>query len=354
MAKAEAGLCSILVAEDNAANAQLFRQVLAAQGHEVRLASDGIEALEQISARPPDLILLDLDMPRLNGFEVCRRVKQDPATRLIPIVIITADEAADAKLKAWELGADDFLSKPLHCVELVARCRSLLRVKRLIDELDTAEAVVFALARAVEAKSPYTQGHAERVTHYALALADEVGITGEPREVLRKGALLHDIGKISIPDAILDKPGPLTADEYEVVKGHTVQGARIVEPLRSLRETLPLIRWHHERLDGRGYPDALPAEDIPLLVRVLSVADVYDSLASRRPYRGAIAHARCLEMLRSSAAGGGLDPDLVEVFCGFMHEEWLTRVDAVPLSFADAVAATARNGAHRLQEAAPR
>lgn len=334
MSQTEAHAQRILVAEDQPTNAQLFRQVLVAQGHEVYLAADGVEALELIADLRPDLILLDLDMPRLNGFEVCRRVKADPATRLIPIVIITAEEVSECKLRAWELGADDFLSKPLHVVELVARCRSLLRLKRLIDELDTAEAVVFALARAVEAKSPYTQGHAERVTQYALALADHIGITPEERETLRKGGLLHDIGKISIPDAILDKPGALTPDEYEVVKGHTVQGARIVEPLRSLRETIPLIRGHHERLDGRGYPDGLKADEIPQLVRILSVADVFDALASRRPYRDAIPNSKCLDILRSSAAGGGLDTELVDVFCTFITEEWIEQQAAIHLAFA--------------------
>ncbi|HKI35013.1 MAG TPA: HD domain-containing phosphohydrolase [Gemmataceae bacterium] len=321
MAAAEASAYRIVVAEDDSSNARLFEQVLAAEGHDVRLAADGVEALALIADCKPDLILLDLDMPRLNGYEVCRRVKQDPATRLIPIVMITADHAFDSKLRAWELGADDFLEKPLHCIELVARCRSLLRVKRLIDELDTAEAVLFALARAVEAKSPYTQGHAQRVTLYALALADEAGLGSEERETLRKGALLHDIGKISTPDAILDKPGELTPAEYEVVKQHPLQGARIVEPLRSLRETVPLIRWHHERLDGRGYPDHLAGEEIPILVRLLSITDVYDSLASQRPYRDAMSPATCLDVLRKGARGGKLDARLVDLFCDLMSGE---------------------------------
>jgi putative two-component system response regulator len=321
MALAHPGAFRIVVAEDNPADAWLVRHVLAAEGHDVRGAADGIEALGLIADFKPDLILLDLGMPHLDGYEVCRRVKQDPVTRLIPIVIITADDAPDSKLRAWELGADDFLSKPLHSIELATRCRSLLRVKRLIDELDTAEAVVFALARTVEAKSPYTQGHVERVALYALALADEVGVGAEERETLRKGALLHDIGKISVPDVILDKPGALSAEEFDVVKQHTVQGARIVEPLRSLREAVPLIRWHHERMDGGGYPDGLRGPDIPRLVRILSVADVYDSLASTRPYRGAVQHATCLEMLRSSARGGGLDADLIDAFCAIMTEE---------------------------------
>jgi putative two-component system response regulator len=321
MASGEPSGFRVVVAEDDPINARLFREVLAAEGHEVCLAADGVEALELIAAWKPDLILLDLDMPRLGGYEVCRRVKQDPATRLIPLVIVTADEAAGSKLRAWELGADDFLNKPLHCVELRARSRSLLNVKRLIDELDGAEAVVFALARAVEAKSPYTQGHAARVTRYALALADEVGVGPGERAALRKGALLHDLGKISIPDAILDKPGRLTAEEYELVKQHPLQGARIVEPLQSLREVVPLIRSHHERLDGSGYPDGLRGDDIPLLVRILAIADVYDSLASQRPYRDAIPHAVCLEMLGDSSQTGGLDPDLTNLFGAVMSQE---------------------------------
>jgi putative two-component system response regulator len=318
MAGGEPSAYRIVVAEDDDGNARLFRQILAAEGHDVRLAADGLEALALVADWRPDLILLDLDMPRLDGYEVCRRLKRGLATRLIPVVIITADDAFDSRLRAWELGADDFLGKPLHRVELVARCRSLLRVKRLIDELDTAEAVVFALARAVEAKSAYTHGHAERVTRYALALADEVGVAPADRDTLRKGALLHDVGKISIPDAILDKPTKLTADEYEVVKQHPPRGARIVEPLRSLREAVPLILWHHERLDGCGYPDGLSGGSIPTLVRILSVADVYDSLASPRPYREAIPRGACLEVLRASARDGGLDPDLTDSFCALM------------------------------------
>jgi putative two-component system response regulator len=330
MAAADPGACRIVVADDDPCNATLFQQVLAAEGHDVRLAADGAEALALIDDCNPDLILLDLDMPHLDGYEVCRRVKQDPATRLIPIVIITADDGFEAKLRSWELGADDFLGKPLHCVELVARCRSLLRVKRLNDELDTAEAVVFALARTVEAKSAYTQGHAERVTLYALALADEIGTGAEERATLRKGALLHDIGKISIPDAILDKPSALTAEEFEVVKLHPDQGARIVEPLRSLREALPLIRWHHERRDGQGYPDGLRGDAIPRLVRILSIADVYDSLASKRPYRGALEPAACLDVLRENARDGGLDPELVDVFCGLLTDAACGAATATP------------------------
>jgi putative two-component system response regulator len=308
----------ILVVEDDPATAQLLRQVLIAEGHQITTAGDGAEALGLLAEQPPDLLLLDLDLPVLNGYEVCRQIKDNPVTRLIPIIIITGRPASEAKVRSWELGADDFLTKPFRCFEVAARCRSLLRVKRLIDELDSAEAVVFAFARAVEAKSPYTHGHAERVREYALLLAAHVGLPSEEWELLAKGALLHDIGKISVPDAILDKQGPLTPAEFDKVKQHTVQGAHIVEPLRSIRGVTPLIRWHHERCDGRGYPDGLNADKIPLAVRILSVADVYDSLSSRRPYRPAIPNDRCLEILGNDARSGGLDPELVRSFCQIM------------------------------------
>lgn len=310
----DAPVSHILVTDDDPSVAGLLRHLLQAEGHRVTVAADGQEALAVVAADQPDLILLDLDMPRLGGFDVCRRLKQDPATRLLPILIITGRAAYDARLQAWELGANDFLSKPFQPLEVIARCRSLLRIKRLVDALDSAETVAFAFARAVEAKSSYTRGHSDRVTDYALALAKQVGINEHDRAVLRRGALLHDLGKMSIPDAILDKPGPLTPDEYDVVKQHPLQGVRILEPLRSVRESLPLVRWHHERLDGRGYPDGIMGGAIPLLVRILAVADIYDALASARPYRPAMPHEQCLTVLRDDARDGGLDPELVRIF----------------------------------------
>lgn len=250
-----------------------------------------------MSQQPPDLILLDLDMPGLGGFEVCRRIKSDLRYRLLPIVILTGQEASEARLRAWDLGADDFWNKPFQAVDIVARCRSLLRVKELIDELDSAQAVVFSLARAIEAKNRYTRGHSDRVTAYALALGERLGLPESDGDWLRNGGAWHDLGKIAVPDAIFDKPGRLTGDEFDIVKRHLLEGVRIVEPLRSIREALPLIRWPHERLDGKGYPEGLFGGSIALLARILSVADVYDALASERPYRSAMPLAQCLEIL---------------------------------------------------------
>ena len=304
----------ILVVDDDPAITKLLRMVLEADGHHVDVAADGQGALDRVAERRPDLMILDIDMPKVGGFEVCRRLKTAPGTRLLPVLVLTGTEAADARLRAWDLGADEFLTKPFQTLEVVARCRSLLRQKDLVDALDSAESVVFALARAIEAKSPYTHGHSGRVTRYAVSLAERVGLGGTEIDVLRRGAVLHDIGKISTPDAILDKPGQLTPEEYEVVKRHPAEGARIVEPLHSARDALPLIRWHHERLDGTGYPDGLAGGAIPLPVRVLTVADVYDALASDRPYRPAMPHGRCREVMGEDAGRGGLDPDLVRVF----------------------------------------
>lgn len=304
----------ILVVDDNPSIALLLKQVLIAEGYAVTIARDGLEAIARVEQVVPDLILLDLDLPYLSGDEVCKRLKKSPTTRLIPIIIVTAQSEFQNKLDAWEYGADDFLTKPFHLVEVTTRCRSLLRIKRLVEERDSAESVVFALARAVEAKSPYTLGHSERVMTYALALADALHLSDEDHEVLRKGALLHDIGKISVPDAILNKNGPLTPEEYDTIKEHTVTGAHIVEPLHSVRDAVPLIRWHHERLDGNGYPDGLRGDALPLLVRLLSVVDVYDSLASDRPYRPRMPHEMCLKILQETAQDGGLDAELVTLF----------------------------------------
>jgi putative two-component system response regulator len=306
--------CRILVVDDNPYIANLLQQGLESEGYEIHTAGDGATALARVAETAPDLILLDLDLPRLSGAEVCRRLKNNPETRFIPVIMITAQCAFENKLEAWEYGADDFLTKPFHLVEVAARCRSLLRVKRLVEERDSAEAVVYALARAVEAKSPYTHGHSERVTAYALALADAVGVGAHERDVLLRGGPLHDIGKISIPDAILNKAGPLTPAESAVIRTHPVQGAHIVEPLLSVKDAVPLIRWHHERLDGKGYPDGLAGDEIPLIVRILSVADVFDSLTSERPYRSLLNIEESLTVLRKSADAGGLDSTLVTLF----------------------------------------
>jgi putative two-component system response regulator len=304
----------VLIVEDDPGIRTLLQQVLRAEGCVVTVAADGEEGLARAAEWRPDLVLLDIEMPGLSGIDVCRRLKADPVTRLTPVLMMTGQYETYSRIGAWETGADEYLTKPFHLVEVRARCRSLLRLKHLIDELDTAQSVIFAWARALEAKSPYTRGHADRVAALAVRLADALGRPTDEREIIRRGSLLHDIGKIGIPDAILDKAGKLTPEEFEIVKSHPAAGARIVEPLKSVRALVPIIRWHHERIDGRGYPDGLRGDVIPLAVRIVSVADVYDSLASVRPYRDALTLDRSLKIMREDALNGGLDPELVAVF----------------------------------------
>jgi len=306
----------ILVVDDEPSITNLVRRVLESEQHRVVVANNGLQALELVAGQPPDLIMLDIDMPGLGGLEVCRMLKDSPATRLTPILFLTGTGAADARVRAWNSGADEFLTKPFHTLDLTTRCRSLLRQKSLVDALESAESVMFALTRTLEAKSPYTHGHSDRVTKYALALGAESGLDSEDLEILRRGSFLHDIGKISTPDDILNKPGPLTPGEFDVIKRHPADGVRIVEQLRSARDLLPLIRSHHERLDGNGYPEGLMGENIPSLVRILSVADVYDALTSERPYRPAMPREDCRKIMVRNAEQGGLDPSLVALFFG--------------------------------------
>jgi putative two-component system response regulator len=310
----------VLVVDDDPTIALFIARLLAADGHQVSIAHSGTDALVKVAARPPDLVLLDLGLPGLSGLDVCRRLKADPVTRLIPVLVLTGEDPTDARVRAWEAGADEYLIKPTRAADVAARARSLLRLKAAQDELDSAQATLAAFARAVEAKCPFTLGHTERVTDLAVRLAARVGLSAADREVVRRGALLHDIGKISTPDAVLNKPGRLTPDELTVARRHPLEGVRIVEPLRSLRTALPLIRWHHERGNGSGYPDGLIGDAIPPSARLLAVADVYDALASDRPYRRALAHADCLGVMRADATGGGLDPDLVEALAAELTE----------------------------------
>jgi putative two-component system response regulator len=309
----------ILIAEDNLFYRRSLGGTLREWGYDVIEAADGFSAWDIL--RQPDaprLAILDWVMPRMDGLEVCRRLRELQRPEPSYLIILTSKEGRQNIIKALEGGADDYITKPFDREELHAR----LRVGRRIVDLQTTQMAIFTFARAVDAKSPYTKGHSDRVTAYALALADHVGVTDSDREILRRGGTLHDIGKISIPDQILDKPGKLTAEEFDIIKQHPLQGVKMVEPLQSLRDTLPIIRWHHERPDGRGYPDGLEGDAIPPLVRIISVADVYDALASDRPYRAAMPHALCLETLRKSAAEGGLDPTLVARFAE-LAPEWL-------------------------------
>src|SRR5256885_349614 len=303
----------VLVVDDGAANRELIEACLAGVECRVRTAEDGVSALKVISASPPDLVLLDVQMPGMDGYEVCRRIKANSASRLIPVVMITSLDRVADRVRALEAGADDYMTKPVDRVELVARVRSALRLKAVYDSLDSAEHVIFALAAAVEAKDPYTEAHTQRVADAARAIGSRMSLTAPDLDSLYRGGLIHDIGKIGVPDAILLKPGPLDPRELAVMQQHPMIGANIVAPLRSGASLLPIIRHHHERFDGTGYPDRLSGAGIPRLARVVAVCDAFDALVNDRPYRARKSLDEAVAPLRTGARTQ-LDPEDVSLF----------------------------------------
>jgi putative two-component system response regulator len=318
-----AGAGRIVVADDIAANLDLFERLLTRDGHVVFRAHDGEEALALAAREHPDLVLVDVLMPKMTGFEVCSRLKDDPATRLIPVVLITALQDTSDRLTGIKAGADDFLSKPVNAPELRARVQSLLRIKRYTDELESAEATVLSLARTIEARDSSTEGHCRRLARYATALGQAIGLAGADLAALARGGVLHDIGKVGIPDAILLKPGPLTADEYALMKQHTVIGDHLCSTLKSLRAVRPIVRHHHERCDGSGYPDGLRGDEIPLIAQVMSVVDVFDALTTARPYKAAVPIDQACRDLEGEAAAGWRRSDLVNAFIALVSDHGL-------------------------------
>jgi len=310
----------ILVVDDNAANLDLLAENLEDVGYEVVRAENGAQALERLGESEYDLVLLDVMMPGLDGYAVCERIKSDTKTRLLPVVLVTALGEREDKMRGLAAGADDFLQKPFDRVELLLRAKSCIRSKRLTDDLERAESVLVALSNAIEAKDPYTEGHAERVAHYCVEIGKRLDLSPERLRRLRLGGFLHDIGKIGVSEAILNKPGALDESEWQVMKRHPEIGERICRPLRSLREVLPIIRSHHERPNGSGYPDGLRGDEIPLEARIVCLADIYDALATTRSYKRSFSRERCLEILREEAERGLLDSRVVEAFVAYLAE----------------------------------
>jgi putative two-component system response regulator len=288
--------------------------MLEQEGLRVVTAEDGPLALDMVESEEPDLVLLDVVMPTLSGLEVCRRLKASPGTRLLPIILVTGLDARPDRLAGIEAGADDFLSKPFDRAELIARVRSLLRIKRYTDELERAESVLMALALTIEERDPYTRGHCDRLAVLSSALGRRLELAPPQLIALERGGYLHDIGKITVPDAILQKAGRLTPEERESMRKHPEAGERICRGLRSLLPVLPIIRHHHERLDGSGYPDGLAGDDIPLSARILQIVDVYDALTTRRPYKSAMSQAVAVATMEEEVRKGWWDPAIFAEF----------------------------------------
>lgn len=319
-------LGKVLVVDDVSANVDLLNTLLSREGYTVLTASDGQQALEIVAREHPDLVLMDVMMPKLNGFGVCEQIKQNKATRLTPVVLITALCKREDRIQGINAGADDFLIKPINIHELTARARSLIRLKRYTDDLDTAESVIVSLALVIEARDAYTDGHCNRLADYATALGSALGLGNEDVAALYRGGYLHDVGKVGIPDAVLLKSGRLTQEEYKAIQQHPVIGDRLCGELRSLRRVRPIVRHHHERLDGTGYPDRLTGDDIPLLAQIMGIVDVYDAITTERPYKPAVRSDRAFEELMDEVKQGWRRRDLVEEFIRLMQ---LTRRPAI-------------------------
>src|SRR5713101_6767826 len=300
----------ILVADDNEANRELLSALLSAEGYQVVCAANGKEALARVHGGSIDLALMDVVMPRPTGFEVCQAMKYKPETRLIPVILITSLNSDADRIHGILCGADDFLNKPVNKHELLARVHSLLRLKQFTDELDNAETVLFSLALTIEAKDPYTEGHCDRLSKYSVALGEKLGLSQEQLVALRRGGLIHDIGKLAVPEHILLKPGPLTPEERKIMERHTVIGEEICAPLRSFRHVLPIIRHHHEKQDGSGYPDGLKGAQVPLTARILQITDIYDALTTDRPYRKALPQEKAFAIMREEVKRGWWDGSL--------------------------------------------
>jgi putative two-component system response regulator len=314
------GTDTILVVDDEPATVILLQAHLEAAGYQVVVAYGGEEALEKAFARRPDLVLLDVLMPDLDGFEVCHHLKTDPRTRFVPVVIITALQESRDKIAGAEAGADDFLTKPFNRVELVARVRNLLQVKHLTDKLEHAESVIFALAAAVEAQDPYTEKHLQRMASLSERLAQAAGLDPEHVVSVRYASILHDVGKIGVNEAILRKPGPLTEEEWAEVREHPVIGIRIVQSMHLAQQIAPIVRGHHEHWDGRGYPDGLKGKEIPIGARIVALVDAYDAMSTDRSYRAALP-PEVIRVELEQNAGKQFDPDLTALLLRLLEED---------------------------------
>jgi putative two-component system response regulator len=311
---------SILVADDDETTARLLKRMLTREGHHVRIVTSGDDVLKACAAAPPDLVVIDLFSSSQNGAAVCRALKTQPSTRFIPVIVVTPQFDRQDRLVSINAGADEFIAKPFDAPTLHARIRSLVRLKRQTDELESAEAVILGLGATIEARDPCTRGHCQRLASYATSVGQSLGLGDEDLSALQRGGFLHDIGKIGVPDAVLLKEGRLSANESKVMREHPIIGDGLCTGMRSLQAVRPIVRSHHERLDGSGYPDGLRNTQVPLLAQIVSIVDVFDALTTERPYREAMPRGEALTVLSDEAAKGWRDRALVDAFADVLHD----------------------------------
>jgi len=310
---------TIMVVEDDPAVRRVLGDQLSGFGYHVIEAASGEQALDSLNVVAPDLIVTDVHMGAMSGIELCQRVKSDPRYEFTPVVMLTAVSDLSARLAGLGAGADDFFPKPVDFTELRTRIAALLRVKILLDQLERAEGVITTLALTIEARDTYTGGHCDRLAHYASAVGEALGVDHAQLRALRLGGYLHDLGKIAVPDGILLKPGPLDAAERARVQTHAGVGADLVVGLKSLENVRPIMRHHHEKWDGSGYPDGLRGEGIPLGARIIAVVDVYDALNTERPYKSALSREQSVSILLQETDAGFWDPRVVMTFLEVLH-----------------------------------
>jgi putative two-component system response regulator len=311
---------TILVVEDEPHIRDVLSGLLGALGYRMLVAGSAEQALEALRVVSPDLVLTDVHLGAMSGIELCARLKADPRYELTPVVILTAVGDLQARVAGLAAGADDFFTKPVEFVELRTRLAALLRVKQLLSQLERAEAVITTLALTIEARDPYTLGHCDRLSRYAVAVGEALGLDADMVRALRLGGYLHDLGKIAVPDGILLKPGPLDPLEQERIRAHPGAGSDLVLGLRSMELVRPIMRHHHEKWDGSGYPDGLKGEAIPLGARIISVVDVFDALHTDRPYKTAMSRSDAVSLLLRETDAGYWDPRVVSTFLDVLRD----------------------------------
>ena len=314
---------SVVVAEDDTATRALLRVCLERADYEVREFDNGLDALDEIICHPPDVALLDIGMPAMDGLQVTRTLRNNPATALLPVILVTARGRLEDKVAGLDAGASDFITKPFEPAELLARVRANLRLSAALRRLESTQDVLVALAGAVDAKDPMTEHHCGRVADLALMLARLAGLEQEEVEAVGYGAVLHDVGKIGINEQVLRKPGPLTDDERAEMQRHPLIGAEILRPLRLGEVVGPIVRAHHEHWDGSGYPDRLRGDEIPLGARIVAIVDAHDAMTHDRPYRARLADDEARAEL-IECRGTQFDPELVDLYVAQLDQREAT------------------------------
>ena len=309
----------VLVVDDDTGVSGVLERLLTTEGYSVCVAADAASALEAVARHNPDVILLDVVFPGGDGFALCQTLKRDAVTRLTPVILVTGLTDRASRIKGRQAGADDFLTKPVDAQELLARVGSLARVKRYTDDLESAASVITTLTVMIETRDGYTEGHCHRMANYAAAVGRTLGLGNPDLQALHRGGFLHDIGMLAIPTAVLQKPGRLEPEEFALVKTHTVLGDDLCRNLRSLQAVRPIVRHHHERLDGSGYPDGLQGTEVPLLAQIVGVVDVYDAVTSRRPYQPVQSANDAVQLLREEVRRGWRQRQIVDAFEGIIR-----------------------------------